>query len=139
MSESDLRLLLVEHWVEIAEEDHWAARMALEATPPKLSIVGFTTQQMAEKYLKAFLELHSAEIPLTHNLRALITRCVEIEPTFVELADDAAALDEVGITPRYPPVRLAMEKARQGLERAEKIAGFVSKLLPASAIPPDAQ
>jgi HEPN domain-containing protein len=136
MSESDLRLLLVEHWVEIAEEDHWAARTALEATPPKLSIVGFTTQQMAEKYLKAFLELSAIEVPLTHNLRLLIARCVEVDPTFAELADDAAALDEVGITPRYPPVRLTVEKARQGLERAEKIAAFVSTLLPDSVLPP---
>jgi len=137
MSESDLRLLLVKHWVEIAEEDHWAARTALEATPPKLSIVGFTTQQMAEKYLKAFLELQAAEIPLTHNLRILVTRCAEIEPAFAGLADDVAALDEVGITPRYPPVRLTPQKARQGLERAEKVAVLVRELLPDSVLPPD--
>jgi HEPN domain-containing protein len=139
MSENELRLLLVEHWVEIAEEDYWAARMALHAAPPRLSVAGFTTQQMTEKYLKAYLELHGVEFPRTHDLRALLVLCADIDEGFAALSADAAALDEVGITPRYPPVRLTKEKAAEGLRRAEAVRAFVLPRLPATVAPPGSE
>ncbi|MEI7782486.1 MAG: HEPN domain-containing protein, partial [Planctomycetota bacterium] len=114
MSEQQLRRVLVEHWLEIAEEDYWSPQTALSADPPKLSVAGFATQQMAEKCLKAYLEHHGAEIPRTHDLRALVAMCSREDQEFATLTVQATALDEVGITPRYPPVRLSREAVSKG-------------------------
>lgn len=134
MSEPNLRLLLVEHWIQIAEEDYWAACTALAAKPPKLSVAGFATQQMAEKYLKAYLEYHGVEFPRTHDLRMLVVACSVLDGSFSTLTTAASSLDEVGITPRYPPVRLTLTKASDGLAQAEAIREFVRSRLPKTVL-----
>jgi len=116
--------------VEIAEEDYWAAQVALQADPPKLSIASFHTQQMAEKYLKAFLELQAIEVPRTHSLVRLLDLCNQVDADFGPLTAAAASLDEVGIEPRYPPTRLTQEKAQRGLQYAESVRRLVRDRLP---------
>ena len=68
--------LLLE-WVDKAERDFATAERELRARKfINYDAVCFHAQQMAEKYLKAFLFKNGVDFPRTHNLRELLELCL---------------------------------------------------------------
>jgi len=72
----------VKLWIKRAEHDF---KGAIEFSHRRegfaRKMVCFHCQQVAEKYLKAFLVLHETAFPKVHDLRRLLHLCTKFEPT----------------------------------------------------------
>ena len=72
---------LTMEWINKAEGDYvTAGRESRVRNNPNYDIVCFLSQQMAEKYLKAFLQEHGIAFPRTHNLITLLNLCLAVNP-----------------------------------------------------------
>jgi len=68
-------------WVRKAEEDYLAAQaLSRRKKVPLHDATCFHCQQCAEKYLKARIEEQGLRIPKTHDLDALLTLLLPVEP-----------------------------------------------------------
>ena len=115
-------------WIKEAEEDLKFAKEIFERYPKKSA---FFAQQAAEKYLKAFLCFHNAEIIKRHEIELLIIACSRIDKEFEKLLETKAPLLTKYYKTRYPPSLISVEKedAKEAIEIAEKIKEFVLKKL----------
>lgn len=89
-------------WLEKAEHDLLNIDNNLAATRVPWDTVCFHAQQAAEKVLKAFLIYHGERPPRTHDLIALLTRCVSFAPEFADLETDCRNLTYFAVSARYP-------------------------------------
>ena len=85
---------LTTEWVEKAEGDRDTALRELRARKrPNYDAACFHAQQMAEKYIKAFLQENGFTIPYTHNLIDLLMLCGQIDVSFLLLQNDLKSLE----------------------------------------------
>jgi len=111
-----------QEWVDKAEED-WTAlsRLVAGETAGIADVIVFLCQQVAEKYLKAFLVREAVEPPYTHNLATLLdlvgTRCPELEC----LREDVEVLTPFAVAFRYPGMWATVDEAREAFERTGRI------------------
>lgn len=61
----------------------------------------FHVQQAAEKYLKAFLDVHALDYPRTHDLETLIDLCLPLAAGFENLREDLSSLEPYAVQIRY--------------------------------------
>ncbi|MBM4249707.1 MAG: HEPN domain-containing protein [Euryarchaeota archaeon] len=122
-------------WVRSAEDDFLTARnmLALGRRCP-CAVVGFHSQQCAEKYMKAMLTLHSIEFPKTHDLielLALVPRRIRIGLAVPE----AAFLSRFAVETRYPGSRepVTPAEARRALRTVRGLRKILRRLLPKAA------
>jgi HEPN domain-containing protein len=118
----------VRAWVRKAESDLKTAKDELATEEPATDTVCFHAQQCAEKYLKAFLVFHGAEIPRTHNIAELVHRCARLDASFEGLyALKAQNLTDFAVTFRYPGdvIFPSIEEAQEAVNVAEKVKAFV--------------
>jgi len=123
---------LVGQWVHKADQDIRAAESLLTDDPPLLYPSCFHSQQAAEKYLKALLTWHGAEVPKTHALGQLLDLLAVVDAPLSERLSDATALNPYSIEVRYPadfPEPDAAE-AQEALALAEKVRDAVMRALP---------
>lgn len=86
---SSPRELLIGEWIKKANDDELNASSILthrDATPGG---VCFLSQQMAEKYLKTFLVSQKQWFSKIHPLDTLLEDCIEVDPAFGKLEEDA--------------------------------------------------
>jgi HEPN domain-containing protein len=89
--------------VDKAEGDYATAGRELRVSEsPNYDAVCFHAQQVAEKYLKAFLQDKGHVIPKTHVLLDLLALCMKIEPTFQIIREDLNLLEGYAVQFRYP-------------------------------------
>ena len=89
-------------WIEKAEGDLVTAQMSCRSRKnPNYDAVCFHAQQCAEKYLKARLEESGLAIPRIHNLYALLTLILPIEPAWNILAADLNVLNTFAVAYRF--------------------------------------
>jgi len=70
-------------WVDKAEGDFATAGREVRARKsPNYDAVCFHSQQVAEKYLKAYLQENGFSIPRTHVLLDLLALCLRMDATF---------------------------------------------------------
>ena len=87
----------------------------------------FHSQQAVEKYLKAFLLSRNMEISKTHNLKLLINKCRDVDPSFSELLKRGVHyLTEYAVEVRYPGIYMP-EKG--DAEEALRLAEFSRELI----------
>lgn len=112
-------------WVEKAEGDHATALRELRARKaPNYDAACFHAQQLAEKYLKAFLQDDEQIIPKTHSLVDLLALVLEIDASFHMIRPDLIRLDRYAVRFRYPGERADREEARFALRSAEAVRQF---------------
>jgi len=114
---------LVQQWLDRAHTDFGAATVLLEEGR-YLSVVGFHSQQAAEKSLKALLVHHQVEFPKTHKLDELLTLLAPLHPALTgSLAGVAAALNSYGVEVRYPGdlPELTLQTASAAVEHASRV------------------
>jgi HEPN domain-containing protein len=105
-------------WIDKAEGDFATAQASyLQRKHPNHDAVCFHAQQCAEKYLKAHLEEAGLDIPRTHNLYALLTLVLPIEPVWCVLAADLNVLSTFAVAYRYPGVSASRIDAKDALSR----------------------
>ncbi len=89
---------LTTEWIAKAEGDYPTATRELRARRrPNYDAVCFHAQQVAEKYLKAFLQEHSVAFPKTHNLIELLELCLPVDATFEFQRDALVQLDRYAV------------------------------------------
>lgn len=121
-------------WIEKAEEDMLAIENNVSADRVPWSVVCFHAQQGVEKTLKAFLVYHGATPERTHNLVALLERCVGINPVLDTLEEECRSLSFYAVETRYPSLHVAgEEEGRAMTEAARRICARILALLPDAA------
>jgi len=115
-------------WFNKANNDLVAGKYILAMPDPPADTICFHSQQSVEKYLKGFLAFHKLEIPRTHELEELISRCEEIDSEFSELHEISSELSSYAVDIRYPMegnYDVTIEEAKRAIDIAEKIKSFV--------------
>jgi HEPN domain-containing protein len=117
-------------WVEKAEGDYATTLRELRARKaPNYDAACFHAQQVAEKYLKAFLQEHAQNIPKTHSLVDLLALVLEIDASFHMIRPDLIRLDRYAVRFRYPGERADRNEARFALRSAEAVRQFGRAML----------
>ncbi len=93
---------LVGEWVAKADKDFQAAVRLVDEGAYFREIVGFHSQQAAEKYLKALLVRHQVVFPKTHDIGELLDRVATIDAATAEALRDTDLLTPFGVETRYP-------------------------------------
>ena len=117
---------IVQEWIDLANSDISTARFIMQMRPLPLEIIGFHCQQAMEKLLKAYLVLHDSEPERTHELPALLKRCMAIDPDFVKLSDACSDLTDYSVKTRYP-YRIALDESKiaRALAQAESSCAYI--------------
>ena len=120
-----MNLITIE-WIDKAEGDYdssgreWRARRR-----PNYDSACFHAQQMAEKYLKAFLQEHRIAFPKTHNLIILLNLCLQLDPTIDLQRPTLVLLDRYAVRYRYPGDWADRDEARQAYRAATEFRQFM--------------
>jgi HEPN domain-containing protein len=112
---------LLREWIEKAEGDFATAERELRARKyTNYDAVCFHAQQMAEKYLKAFLFKNSIDFPKTHSLRELLELCLPLDTSLDLQRDLLIHLDRYAVHYRYPGVSAEKEEAKKAVHLARQ-------------------
>jgi HEPN domain-containing protein len=121
---------LTAEWVQKAEDDFIVAQKMLRARKqPVYDAVCFHSQQCAEKYLKAFLQENSFDIPKTHKLPDLLKLCKEVDSSLEILVSDLLEVERYSVNVRYPGVSAEKEEAKGAYHAADIIRTFMRQKL----------
>lgn len=88
-------------WIKKADEDEQSIKAILKENGAP-STACFLSQQMAEKYLKAFLIFHNQNFPKIHDLLELETLLLNKEPLIQAVHKQLETLNRYYIETRYP-------------------------------------
>ena len=99
MSELDFS---ISAWLRKAENDVLNIENNLAAKEIPWDTICFHAQQGAEKLLKAFLITQGHEVQRTHDLVAVLSECVKINPSLSQLEEDCRKLTYFAVSGRYP-------------------------------------
>jgi HEPN domain-containing protein len=115
-------------WIDKAEGDFVTAQMSYRARKnPNPDAACFHAQQCAEKYLKSRLEEAGLAVPKTHNLYALLTLILPVEPSWGGLAADLNVLSTFAVAYRYPGVSATRVDASDAIKRCQNVRGTVRR------------
>jgi HEPN domain-containing protein len=119
-------------WVAKAENDFLNIRNNLQAASVPWDTICFHSQQAAEKLLKAVLVFHGLTPPRTHDLVALLTRCIEFDKGLATLEEDCRRLTAYAVGSRYPDDLFdpSKEEALEMAATAIRVRDRVLKSLP---------
>ena len=117
-------------WFDKALKDLESAKILFEHDGDN-AIVSFHCQQAIEKALKAFILRKKSNLIEGHSLVYLCKIAGNIEPDIKNFLKDCAFVNQFYIETRYPadiPMDVDNEEARECLDIAEKIYGFLINL-----------
>jgi len=122
---------LTREWVEKAEGDLDTALRELRARKrPNFNAACFHAQQLAEKYLKAWLQENGFEVPRIHNLTELVAICIHRDGMFALIENDLKGLDGYAVRVRYPGQNATREEAALAVRIAKQVRAFILSHLP---------
>ena len=129
---SEEKLEYIRNWVFRARED-FSVIESLEKSGLEFytSTICFHSQQVVEKYLKAFLIFHDVDFPKTHDVDFLLSECKKLdEESFIF---DLKSLTEFGVSVRYPDDFYipGVKETKEYIEIAEGVKYAVELLLKA--------
>jgi len=89
----------------------------------------YHTQQAAEKALKAYLAWKKHPLEKTHNLVKLLELCMQIDPDFIMLRDEAEVLTPFLTAFRDPDAELRPEKQvlEDAILKSRQVLKFVKE------------
>jgi len=118
-------------WFAIAEQNLRIAKHLLATFhPTPVETICNQCQQSVEKDLKGYLFLNDVEFPKTHDLRTLLTMCVNLNPDFAKFRRQMMYLNNFGTMPKYPnELQITEEDANTAIRFAEEIKEFVLKII----------
>ncbi|NCP16802.1 HEPN domain-containing protein [bacterium] len=121
---------LLSEWIEKAEGDYATAQRELRARKyVNYDAVCFHTQQMAEKYLKAFLFKNNVDFPKIHNLRELLELSLPLDASLDLHRDLLIQLDRYAVRYRYPGASAEREEAKEAVRVAAQIRAVMRQKL----------
>lgn len=122
-----LQELRVEEWIKKATDDELTALSILKHRDAPPNGVCFVSQQMAEKYLKAFLVFKKNWFPKIHPTDILWEHCNDFDSEFSLIKKDAVFLTGFYAATRYPGdyPDFSWKEAEQAFAAAARIKNFV--------------
>ena len=81
----------------------------------------FHCQQMAEKYLKAFLQQLNLPVPRTHNLDNLLQQLLPHDSSLRSLRRRLVNLSRFAVDYRYPGMSASTRQARAAVRAATRV------------------
>jgi HEPN domain-containing protein len=114
-------------WLDFAEQDLKVAKIIISSPEAMVGPILFHAQQCAEKAFKAFLVYRHQPLRKTHDLISLIKLCLDIDPEFNTLIQEALDLNPYISGSRYPDSHFAipdLTTATASIQKAEKILRF---------------
>jgi len=113
-------------WVNKAEGDYFTAKREVRVKIfPNYDGVCFNCQQLAEKYLKAFLQENGHSIPKTHILMDLLAISIQIDPNFQLIQADLNILEGYAVHFRYPGETADKDEAKNAYKTASSVRKFI--------------
>ena len=117
---------LTVEWITKAEGDFYSSGREWRARKhPNYDSACFHAQQMAEKYLKGFLQEHGVPFKKTHNLMVLLNLCLSVDPTIDLQRPNLDLLDDYSVRFRYPGDWADKDEARQAYRAARDFRQFM--------------
>ena len=118
---------LVKEWIHKAENDFLDAENNLRCPQIPTDTVCFHCQQVAEKYLKAYLIYQDISFPKIHNLLRLMELCREIDQDFSKLKNNLIILNDYAVEIRYPDdwFEPTVDDAKEAFELAKEVKEFI--------------
>ncbi|MBI5824844.1 MAG: HEPN domain-containing protein [Chloroflexi bacterium] len=113
--------MLLAEWISKAEGDYAVARREMEASGGNCDAICFHSQQMAEKYLKAFLFKNRVDFPKVHNLVELLELCLVNDSSLETCRDFLDRLEDYAVLYRYPGASADQSDADIAFRDAGKI------------------
>ena len=89
-------------WIQIAEQDIYAAKILAEQVRRPNEIICYLCAQSVEKHLKGFLAYHEIIPKKTHNLVEILEVCKEIDGCFNDIKLDCSRINKFATDVRYP-------------------------------------
>lgn len=119
-------------WLRKAEHDLLNVENNLAADQVPWDTVCYHAQQTGEKTLKALLVFHGETPPRTHDLVALLARCVPLAPDLADLEADCRNLTVFAVGARYPDdlFEPTEDDGRAMTEAARRVRARLLVLLP---------
>ncbi len=112
---------ILAEWISKAEGDYAVANREMEASGGNCDAICFHSQQMAEKYLKAFLFKNKVDFPKIHNLVELLELCLIIDSSLEACRDFLDRLDDYAVLYRYPGASADQSDAEIAFGDAEQV------------------
>jgi len=113
-------------WIAKAEGDYASAGREYRARRnPNYDAVCFHAQQVAEKYLKAWLQEQGIVFPRTHNLIALLELCLPLDASFESLRGALILLERYAVQYRYPGEAADRDDARLAFQTCRAVRTFM--------------
>ncbi|MDQ7784837.1 MAG: HEPN domain-containing protein [Desulfomonilaceae bacterium] len=127
----EVKKILVNQWLDKAEQDMKAGEALLGAESPLLYPACFHGRQAAEKYLKALLTWHQIEFPKTHAIEHLLGLLRRVDTETASALGEAAELTPYGVDIRYPGDQMEPDypESRRALELARRVRDEVLSML----------
>lgn len=114
-----------EQWVRKAEQDYIGASLLLPRAIDLPDVICFHCQQVAEKYLKAYIAEQGQLPSRTHNLFDLMAVCLTYDPGFQSLEPELDSLNQYAVDFRYPNMDADDDDARDAHKAAVIVRDFV--------------
>lgn len=113
---------LTREWIDKAEGDWDSAGLLSRARKrPNYDLACFLSQQCSEKYLKARLVEAGIYFAKTHNLIALLTLVIAIEPSWGALQPHLGRLNIYAIDYRYPGSNATKADAKDAIKDCREV------------------
>jgi HEPN domain-containing protein len=113
---------ITSEWITKAEADFATAKRELGVTEhPNHDAVCFHAQQCVEKYFKAFLQESNVAFPKTHDLAALLSLSLTIEPTWSSMTTDLNTLSAFAVEYRYPGESADSDEAKEAFQKCTNV------------------
>lgn len=137
MSISKHLLERTREWLRKADHDlTFLFNAPFNVEDPPTDTVGRLSHMVGEYSLKAFLVFHKKRIPHIHELRDLLTRCIEIDNHFDldDLRQICSKLTSYKVELTYPtdpPIVISIDEAKEAITMAKQLRNFVELRLSA--------
>ena len=127
----------VKGWLMKGLRDLKSARQLMRGDEPLLDTAVYHCQQAAEKAIKAYLTYRNIPFEKTHNLVALLSLCLPLEPEFGVWKRMAEVLTPYATEFRYPGDVLepSWAEAQEALLLAESFVRFILQRMPEDVRP----
>lgn len=113
-------------WIAKAEGDYASAGREYRARRnPNYDAACFHAQQVAEKYLKAWLQEQCVIFPRTHSLIVLLELCLPLDASFEFLRDGLILLERYAVQYRYPGETADKSDARLAFQAGQAVRVFM--------------
>lgn len=93
---------ILAEWIEKAEDDYAVSKREMNVKDGSPNAVCFHSQQLAEKYFKAFLFKNEVDFPKTHDLIELLRLSIKLNPSIEKCRKELDRLQDYAVLYRYP-------------------------------------